>query len=51
MAQVRASTVQQEKRGDSCSFAVCREFPLSCCLVEEWQDCEELGPMPTEKWT
>ena len=43
VAQVRAITVQQERKGGSCSFAVCgASFH---CL----QCCEGLKPKPTEK--
>ena len=43
VAQVRAITVQQERKGVSCSFAVCGAsfHCLQCC---EW-----LKPKPTEK--
>ena len=45
MPQIRASTVQQKKRG---GFRAVRSFH---CLVEEWYDCEELKPKPKDKWT
>ena len=48
MAQVRASTVQQE-REDVCAAL---QYAASLhCLVEGWRDGEELKPKPKEKWT
>ena len=38
MAQVRASTVQQERPETHAALHYAANFH---CLVEEWQDCEE----------
>ena len=48
MAQVRARTVQQEREEVYAALQYSASFH---CLVEEWKDCEELRPMPKEKWT
>ena len=48
MAQVRASTVQQEREE---VYAALRYAASLHCLVEEWKDCEELKPKPQKKWT
>ena len=48
MAQARAGTVQQEREE---VFAALQYAASFHCLVEEWQDCEELEPKPQEKWT
>ena len=48
MAQVRGSTVPQAREE---VYAALQYAPSFQCLVEEWKDCEELKPKPTEKWT
>ena len=48
MAQVRTITIQQERQ-DVC--AVMQYAASLHCLVEEWKDCEEVEPKPTENWT
>ena len=48
MAQIRASTVHQERQDVYAAMQYAVSFP---CLVEEWQECEELKPKPKEKLT
>ena len=48
MAQARASTIQQEREEVYAALQYAASFH---CLVEEWQDCEELKPQPKENWT
>ena len=45
MAQARANTVQQERE----VYAALQYAASFHCLVEEWKDCEELKPQPTDK--
>ena len=46
MAQVRAGTVQPKREDVYVALPYASSF---YCLVEEWQDCEELRPKPKEK--
>ena len=47
MAEARAETLQQERE----KVYAAMQFPASFhCLVEQWNDCEELKPKPKEKW-
>ena len=46
MAQVRGGTVQQEREE---VYAASQYAASSPCMVEEWKDCEEVGPKPKEK--
>ena len=46
MAQIRASIAQH--RGEEV-YAALQHSDSFHCLVEEWRDCEELEPQPTEK--
>ena len=48
MTQARAKTVQQEREEVYAVFQYAASFH---CLVEEWNDCEELMPQPKEKWS
>ena len=48
MAQVRASTVQQEREEVHAALQNAAGFH---CLVDERKDREELKPKPKEKWT
>ena len=48
MAEARAKTVQQEREE---VFAALQYAASFHCLVEEWNDCEELKPRPKEKST
>ena len=43
---MRAVMVQEE-RDEVCAAL---QYGASFCLVEEWKDCEELGPKLKEKW-
>ena len=43
-AQVRAKTEREEV------YAALQYAASFHCLVEEWNDCEELKPQPNEKW-
>ena len=46
MAEARAKTVHQEREGVTAAL----QYAASVhCLVEEWKDCEELRPKPTER--
>ena len=47
MAQVRAKTVQQEREEVYAALQYAASFH---CLVEEWKECEELMPQPSETW-
>ena len=47
MAQIRASTVQQEREVVHATLQHAASFP---CLVEEWYDREEPKPKPKEKF-
>ena len=47
MAQVRTSAVQQAREEVYTAMQHAANFH---CLVEEWQDCEELKPKPKVKW-
>ena len=46
MAEARAKTVQQEREEVYAAVQYAASFH---CLVEEWNDCEELKPKPKEK--
>ena len=46
-AEARAKTMQQEREEVYPALQYAASFH---CLVEEWQDCEELRPKPKEKW-
>ena len=48
MAQVRASTIQQERDEVYAALQYAIGFD---CLVKDWKDCEVLKPKPKEKWT
>ena len=47
MALRRTSTVQQRRGEVNAALQYAAGFH---CLVEEWRDCEEIDPKPTEKW-
>ena len=46
VAQARAKTVKQEREE---VYAALQDATSFHCLVEEWKDCGELKPQPTEK--
>ena len=46
MAEARAKTVQQEREEVYAALQYTASFH---CLVEEWEDCEELKMKPKEK--
>ena len=48
MAEARAETMMQEREEVYVAFQHAASFH---CLVEECKDCEELMPMPKEKWS
>ena len=48
MAEARAKTMQQEREEVYVALQHAASFH---CLVEEWNDCEELKPKPKEKWS
>ena len=47
MAQVSSSTVQETREE---VYAVLLCVASVHCLVEEWEDSEELKPKPTNQW-
>ena len=47
-AEARTETMQQEREELSAALQYAASF---LCLVEQWKDCEELKPVPKEKWT
>ena len=47
MAQIRASTLQQKREDVNAALQYAPGFH---CVVERWHDCEQLEPMPKEKW-
>ena len=47
MAQVRASTIQQEREE---VYAALQYAACFRCLVEEWKDCEELEQQEKKSW-
>ena len=47
LAETRARRVQQER---DVVCAALQYAPSFHCLVEEWEDCEELKPKSKEKW-
>ena len=47
LAEARAKTVQQEREGVTAALQYAASFHS---LVEDWKDCEELRPKPTERW-
>ena len=47
MTQIRASTVQQKTQDVHMALQYAASFQ---CFVEEWQDCEELKPLPKDTW-
>ena len=48
MAEARAVTVKQEREEVYVALQNAISFH---CSVEEWKDCEELGPKPKDKWS
>ena len=47
MAQARTKTVQHGRKEVGAALQYAAGFH---CLVEEWEDCEELMPEPKRKW-
>ena len=47
MPDARAEIMQEEREEVYATLQYAASFH---CLVEEWKDCEELRPKPTEKW-
>ena len=45
MAEAQTETMQQERE----VYASLQHAASLPCLVEQWKDCEELGPKPEEK--
>ena len=48
MAEARAKTMQQEREEVYAALQYAASFHG---LVEQWKDCDELKPMPKEKWS